>query len=185
VFYIVLIPFIIGGGLSALPYHLALLAGGLITFVLRLHPRTRANPTAILVGTACLLATIAHAFSPLLVTPALAVMSAMTLIVSPKFSPRATALAMVLLFASVFLPWLGEGIGLLPQTISVTSDAIILSGPVMTLPVALKIPVLVILFAGVLGAGVTYAQSLRRNDRAVRERLHMQSWQLRHLVPKA
>jgi hypothetical protein len=155
----------------------------MLTFVVRLHPRTRANPVAILFATFTCLGTIAHAFSPLLVAPCLATMSAMSLIVAPTFTRRISIWIFLTMVATLLVPWAAEVAGLLPRTIAMTADSIVLTGPVLALPVEIKAPVIVILLAGVIGAAASFAHMLRYNERAQRERLHMQTWQLLQLVP--
>ncbi|HEY5925189.1 MAG TPA: serine/threonine-protein kinase [Kofleriaceae bacterium] len=184
-FCLVLVPFIVAGGLAALPYHIAVLAACAATAMIRLHPRTRENPVAILMTTLCLLGTLAHAFSPLFIGTALATMSATSLIALPTFSRRTSVWIAIMAFASVMVPWLAEGVGVLPQTVSITADAITLAGPVLAMPVWIKLPAIVGLIAAIIFAAAGFAHALRHNSRAVRERLHLQSWQLQQLVPAA
>ncbi len=132
------------------------------------------------------LAIVAHMYTPYLIAPGLAAMSIMAIVFTPTRHPLATASAMfVMSVLAVLGPWVLELAGVLPTTMSVSPDglllsAVALSGEHETLSLALGAMFVVALMLAAVGI----SSNMRTRERAAKRALHLQAWQLRQLVPR-
>jgi len=126
-----------------------------------------------------LVAFLGHILSPFLVAPGVAALATMAVVFSPTYDRlRGPVLVAGIFIAAILVPWLAEVVGLLPSTMQFAGDYFII-GPT-PLPVLAPGMVMYAVALIVTAAGISYAN--RRTERDVRERLHLQAWQLRQLV---
>jgi serine/threonine-protein kinase len=134
------------------------------------------------VGNAVGIGMIAHLFSPMLLAPAVAAIIAVSLAANPFLvRPLGVAFTALALAASVFLPVYAEQLGVLPRTIDITPDGMLVHGPArfaswMVLPITTLYGVAIVAVATVIG------RLMRAQERKSRRQLHLQAWQLRQLV---
>jgi len=130
-----------------------------------------------------LIAIIAHAFSPFLLAPGLAAMTTTALLFSRSFARRRSMLLLVIaMAAAVLLPWLAEVVHLLPSTMDVQPHGILFATNDVQSSPAIRIVGLVAFFFGLLFAGAALAWRMLRAERASRNQLYVQAWQLKQLV---
>jgi len=136
-----------------------------------------------IVRNAVLIAIIAHAFSPFLLAPGLAAMTTTALLFSRSFARRRSMLLLVIaMAAAVLLPWLAEVVHLLPSTMDVQPHGILFATNDVQSSPAIRIVGLVAFFFGLLFAGAALAWRMLRAERASRNQLYVQAWQLKQLV---
>ncbi len=137
----------------------------------------------IAVGNALLLALVTRIGSPFLIAPAVAALSTMNLVFSPNYkSPRAAALLAAGLASAVLLPWVLELTGVIPRTFHFTETTMVLEASVVTISAGARNALLAFFVIAIVAAAAGMAFQNRKTERIVRERLHLQAWQLRQLV---
>jgi hypothetical protein len=125
-------------------------------------------------------------FSPLLIAPSVAVTTASALAFGPAYAKRSSVvLIVVAMSAAVFLPWLGEVLGWLPQTIDSSGAGIALTAPALLVSHGWKIFALIAAMVAAIASAAGMGNRMCASDRAARRALHLQTWQLRQLVPDA
>ena len=135
-------------------------------------------------GNAVLLAIVSRMFTPFLIAPGLAAMSAMAILFTPTSSRLTTRLGVTLLaWAAVLGPWVLERAGVLSITTTVTGDGILMraAGTAGAEGPTLGVAIFYVLASIAAAAGM--ATAMRERTRAARRHLHVQAWQLRQLVP--
>jgi len=136
---------------------------------------------------ALVIAIVARMFSPFFIAPGVAAVITMSLVLSPSFDRRPLVyMLMVLMALSVLGPWVLEELGYARQTMIIHPDGIRFIGlEGEQVPDAYVLVGLVSYVCALIAvAGIT-GHSMRRTEREMRERLHMQAWHLRQLVPDA
>ncbi len=144
------------------------------------HPR----PVRLAIGNAVLIALVARLFSPFLVAPGIAAVTAMMLSFSPTY--RRTGPILVLgatMSLSVVAPWFLELAGALSRTTTLTASGISIDAPGLHFGEVPKIVFLTLYGIAAVAASVGMSHAMRRAELKTAERLHMQAWQLRQLVP--
>jgi serine/threonine protein kinase len=137
----------------------------------------------IALGNALLLALVSRIASPLLIAPAIAALSTMNLVFSPNYkTPRSAVLLAIGLSSAVLLSWLAEVIGAAPRTLFFTETTLVMESAITTLSPVARVILLVFFVVAVISAAAGMAFQNRKTERLVRERLHLQAWQLRQLV---
>ena len=123
---------------------------------------------------------IATMFSPFLVAPALAAVTAAGFMTGPQYAKRQATLVWLLCSAGVLVPWLAERAGWIASTMTTRDGAVTLHSPAITAGgfEALMAASTVVL----VGSVVMLARGLRTAERGVRQQIHLQAWQLRQLV---
>jgi serine/threonine-protein kinase len=128
------------------------------------------------------LALISHMFSAALVAPSLAALIAITLGASPLVATRARTLALgATLVAGVVFPLVLEQLGVIQSSIEVTRGGIEIHAPVV-MSAWLLTPAIVLYVASTVATALMIGRASRVQEVAARERLHLQAWQLRHLL---
>jgi hypothetical protein len=150
---------------------------------------SRVNPLGregvISVTNALLLAVVARMYTPFLIAPGLAAMSAMAIMFTPTRSRLTSLVGMVALpWLAVIGPWVLEQVGVLSVTTTVDQaglhlDAIAIAGSETS---TLTIAALYVL--ALIAAAAGMASRMRSRERAAKRHLHLQAWQLRQLVPR-
>jgi eukaryotic-like serine/threonine-protein kinase len=143
----------------------------------------RARAIRIALGNALLLGLLTRIGSPFLIAPAVAALSTMNLVFSPNYkTPRAAVLLAVTLASAILIPWGAELAGLLPHTFHFTDTGLVLESLVVSISPLARNALLAAYLVAIIGAAAGMAFQNRKTERIVRERLHLQAWQLRHLV---
>ncbi len=132
------------------------------------------------------LAVVAHMYTPFLIAPGLAAMSLMAIVFTPTRNMLTTATALcVMSVIAVLGPWTLELVGVLPSTMSVRKDGILLSAVALSGEYPMASLVAGALFVvALLLAAVGISSNMRERERAAKRALHLQAWQLRQLVPR-
>jgi serine/threonine-protein kinase len=141
----------------------------------------------LLVGTTSVLlvASVALTFSPFLVAPGIAAVTAMGLVFGPAGVMRRRAVVIIFAMSlAVLAPWLGELIGSIPSTMTI-DGAVTMRSPALSLTPVPTLVLLVSYTVMLITAAVMRATGLRRAERSARRSLHLQAWHLRQLVPEA
>jgi hypothetical protein len=132
------------------------------------------------------LAICAHMYTPFLIAPGLAAMSIMAIVFTPARSRLTTASSMfVMSVLAVLGPWVLELAGVLPTTMSVSTEGLLLSAVAISgehEEMSLAIGALFVV--ALMLAAVGISSNMRERERAAKRALHLQAWQLRQLVPR-
>ncbi|HEU0029331.1 MAG TPA: serine/threonine-protein kinase [Kofleriaceae bacterium] len=186
--YVGFVPALIASGSHHLGCAIALVALALANAWLLVsrwgfrHLRARLWLTGL--GNTALIAVLARTSSPLLVAPGVAAITTMALVFSPMYDRARNAVLLALgMIAAICLPWAGEVLGLWSPTMHVSDHDIVLATKLhLGDPIAEQL-VLVGYVALLISGAVGLAWTHRRTERLARERLHLQAYQLRQLVP--
>ncbi len=92
------------------------------------------------------------------------------------------ALVLAWLWVWVLLSWLGELLGLISRTFRFTDTSMVIESSVTNLSGGARNALLAFYVVALIGAAAGMAFQNRKTERIVRERLHLQAWQLRQLV---
>jgi serine/threonine-protein kinase len=136
---------------------------------------------ASVIANAVLIGIVARLATPLLVAPLLLVVSVMVFATHPGFT-RPWALY-ALMTSSVVVPWLGELLGVLPQTMFVVGDGLVLHTAAAQLEGAITMATLLLLALVVPAIALVLSRTLANERRGMQRALQIQAWQLRQLVP--
>jgi serine/threonine-protein kinase len=132
-----------------------------------------------------LLAIVAHMFTPFLVAPGMAAMSALVIVLTPTRSRITSAMGMTVLgCGAVLVPWVLERLGALALTTSVDEHGVVLHAPAIAGDETTTLVVAVLYVVGLIVGAAILAAAMRTREHAARRRLHLQAWQLRQLVPR-
>jgi serine/threonine-protein kinase len=181
------LPLIFGGKTEDLLLMVALLAmvGLNIYFLLPewTFKNMRARAIRIAIGNACMLILVSRIGSPFLIAPAIAALSTMNLVFSPNYKTARSALLLAAgLSGAILLSWVAEFAGLFPRTFHFTDSTMVLESAVANVSPGARNVLLALFIIGIVGAAAGMAFQNRKTERIVRERLHLQAWQLRQLV---
>ena len=137
----------------------------------------------IAITNAVLLGVTAHMYTPFLIAPGLAAMSAMAIMYTPTRSKLTSMVGMVGIPAVAVLgPFLLERFGLLPLTTTVDHRGILLDAVAVAGNENATLTVAAIYVVGLIAAAAGMATGMRARERAAKRILHLQAWQLRQLV---
>ena len=126
---------------------------------------------------------ISRATTVLLMAPCLAAIIAGAFALYPRLG---SAWRLYAVFAAaVFVPWIGELAGLLPRTTFVENGAIVLHGAISHLHPTFTLVGLGVWCAIAPALSIGLARASALDHRRLHRKIHLQSWQLRQLVPDA
>ena len=148
---------------------------------------SRVNPLGkegiIGISNAILHAVTARMYTPFLIAPGLAAMSAMAIMFTPTRSRLTSMAGMVGLPALAVLgPFLLERFGVLPLTTTVDHRGILLDAVAVAGNETATLTVAALYVLGLIAAAAGMARGMRSRERAAKKILHLQAWQLRQLV---
>jgi hypothetical protein len=171
---------------SGSPYLLALTAMVLVNLGLCIwgaSKRTYGREWILAIGNAILLAIVSRMFTPFLIAPGLAAMSAMAILFTPTSSKLTTAVGMTLLaWCAVLGPWVLERVGVLSITTTVDEHGILMRAAGTAGHEGPTIGVAIFYVLASIAAACGMANAMRARERSARRSLHLQAWQLRQLV---
>jgi tRNA A-37 threonylcarbamoyl transferase component Bud32 len=148
-------------------------------------PRTAGREGILAITNAVLVAIVARMFTPFLIAPALAAMSAMAFLFTPTRSRITTFAGMAVLSSLAVLgPWLAERAGLLSVTTTIDSRGILLHAAAVSGDENRTLAVAALYVVATICAAAGMANGMRVRERAAKRHLHLQAWQLRQLVPR-
>jgi serine/threonine-protein kinase len=143
----------------------------------------KARAVKIVLGNALLVALLARMSSPFVIAPSVAALATMALISSPTYSrPRAAVVLALTMSVAVLVPWILEATGVLSPTNTFFADGLVMSPPILGVGDVGKYAVLGGFIIAIIGAAASMAYQNRKAERIVRDRIHLQAWQLRQLV---
>jgi eukaryotic-like serine/threonine-protein kinase len=122
-------------------------------------------------------------FGPFIVLPVVAAASAIAFVFHGHVLRPAFAIASSALIIAV--PVALEGLGLIQGSYLFTDGGMVLAPNLVSLPETATRVTLLILTTGSVVATALFVLSVRKAQLAAEERLHLQSWYLRHLVPES
>jgi serine/threonine-protein kinase len=181
--YLLFVPVLLAGGVDV-RYAIALTVLGVLNaaymwFVSRAGVPYVRWPTIVL--NTVTIVVCARLASPFLLGPAIATVCALGLMTG-SFVSRGYAIAVVVAHIAAMLgPWVAERLALVSPTTRIADGTMRLTGALFVSPVTTQI-VLVAEAIGVVVIAVVLMRNLRTAERAARERVHLQAWQLRQLV---
>jgi eukaryotic-like serine/threonine-protein kinase len=163
-------------------------AYGLVSFtmlVIALANRQRVKRSLIILHTATMavmFALLSRMFSPVLISPVLAVATLVVASFNPLSTGRRWSICMTIgMFLSVMGVWIAEWIGILPSSVIRMPNGILLTTPVDG-GASFPAEVLSLIFVFVFGIAGTVGYFAMREIRQAREKLVLQAWHLRQLV---
>ena len=189
--YLLFAPFLLWAGLRSAPYLItfAVLAAGHIALALSIARRPipstgfSARKYAVVVSYAVQIALLARMFSPVLIAPGLAAVTAAILTSNPTFRTPRVWPVIVILSLGLVLPWLAELAGWISPTLALLPDHMVIMSVIrdanltgVTIGLLVFGPVLVMVTA------LLMLQRVRLEDE-IQTRVHLQAWRLRQLVP--
>ena len=137
----------------------------------------------IAITNAILLAVVARMYTPFLIAPGLAAMSAMAIMFTPTRSYLTSFVGMVGLPALAVLgPWLLERAGVFSLTTTVDHHGILMKAVAIAGDETPTLAVAALYVAGLIAAAAGLASGMRSRERAAKRILQLQAWQLRQLV---
>lgn len=140
---------------------------------------------AVILGNAAMITLLGRLFTPFLIAPGVASVTAAVLLASPAFRSKRGAIAVVVVFAiAVMLPWIAEVIGVISPTIRFSPEGMTLM-PTVVEHNPLAVAVGLSVWAPGMAA-VTAFLTMRRTrveDEALRH-VHCHAWRLAQLVPR-
>jgi serine/threonine protein kinase len=143
----------------------------------------KARAVRIAIGNALLIALVARIGSPFVIAPAVAALSTMNLVFSPNYkTPRAALLLAAAISGAVLVTALVEVVGLLPPTFHFTETTMVIESSIIAIAPGPRAALLAFFVVAIVAAAAGMAFQNRKTERIVRERLHLQAWQLRQLV---
>ncbi len=150
---------------------------------------SRVNPLGkegiIAISNGILLAVVARMYTPFLIAPGLAAMSAMAIMFTPTRSRLTSIAGMVGLPALAVLgPWLLERFGALTTTTTVDQHGILMNAVALAGDETATLTVAALYVLGLIAAAAGLASGMRSRERAAKRHLHLQAWQLRQLVQR-
>ncbi len=128
-----------------------------------------------------LIAVCARLYTPFLLGPGLAAVTAIGLMTGPHYAQRQPLLIAVVVCGAVLGPWLGEVLGLLSPTMTVEDGVMMVRSSALRDSTSAYL-VLVPYTLFVVTSSVLLSRGLRRAERSARRSMHVQAWQLRQLV---
>jgi serine/threonine-protein kinase len=184
--FVTMLPTFILLGIRDVPYLTAYGTLSIVMLGIALVNRTRTSRVLIachVVSMGGMFALLAHMFSPLLVSPMLAVATLVVASFNPLSSGRRFSIvATAGLLMSILGVWAAEWLGILTPTVLRKDNGLLLLTVVdggASFPAG---PVLGVIFASVFGMAGTVCYVAMREIRLHREKLVMQAWHLRQLV---
>ena len=134
---------------------------------------------------AALLVVVARMYTPFLIAPGLAAMSAMAILMTPTKSKLLTVPAMIAITtAAVLGPFVLEQLGVLAVSTEVTPYGMLLKPLAIAGDQTSTLVVASIYVLALIGAAAFMANGMRTRERTVKRRLMLQAWQLRQLVAR-
>jgi len=171
------------GAPYAIAYSAALLLQGAI-YLFGYHGKAP-RLGLVIVGNALLIALLSRMFSPILVAPALAVVLALAMVLTPRVSALGSAAVVGALYITAALvPLLLERLEVVERTISINGAGILLRAPAVAGDEGPSLLVATLYVAGLIIGTCWMAHAMRERTRAAHRHLHLQAWQLRQLVPR-
>ena len=149
---------------------------------------SRKNPLGkegvISVTNALLLVAVSRMYTPFLIAPGLAAMSAMAIMFTPTRSKLTSLAGMVALpWLAVIGPWLLERVDVVSKTTSVDAHGIHLDPLALAGGETATLTIAALYVLALIAAAAGMASRMRNRERAAKRHLHLQAWQLRQLVP--
>ncbi len=161
-----------------------LLLNGVVAIHAMRAPTPR--PGLVIVANTFIIILLARMFSPILIAPGVGASLAMAMVLTPKFSFLGSPITIALLMSlGVAGPLLLEQMGVLSATMSVSEAGVLFSAPALS--GKLEGPTIMVgaLYAVALVVGAVVAgYQMRARALEAAHHLHMQTWQLRQLVPR-
>jgi hypothetical protein len=143
------------------------------------------RPGLVALANTIIVITIARMYGPLLIAPGIAASLAMAMVLTPRFSWLGSAVTIsALMIGAILGPMILEWIGVISSTMTLTPHGALFHAPAIGTSEA-TIPVYAFYSAALVAGACIAAAAMRDRERASHEKLMLQAWQLRQLVPAA
>jgi eukaryotic-like serine/threonine-protein kinase len=160
-----------------------LVVDGILGQIIRKAKNPR--PELVIVANTLLVFVIARMFSPVLIAPGIAASIAIAMVLTPQRSWLGSSWGIGLsMTIGVLLPLLLEQIGVLSQTMTVSTNGLSFKTAAFGGSTTPTLIVSVVYVAALITGAVITGSSMKRQQREAHRRLHMQAWQLGQLVPR-
>jgi eukaryotic-like serine/threonine-protein kinase len=184
-FFIPLLWWIAPSGTIYVPMLMAFLVlDGVVAVVATRGKKPR--PGLVIVANTIIIIVLARMYSPIMIAPGIAASLAMAMVLTPRFSFLGSPITIAILMAGgIAGPLLLEQMGVLSRTMSVSEAGVLYSPPALS--GQLEGPTILVgaLYAVALVVGAVIAgYQMRSRALGAAHHLHMQTWQLRQLVPR-
>jgi len=144
------------------------------------------NKLVVIATNMIIVGAIARVFSPIFLAPGMAGLTASVVVNSPRYSrARIVVLVILAMLVAIAAPWIGEATGLLSRTFEITDTGPVFHHTHLLGGAAARTTGIVIYVVGVIAAGAAISYFVRSAERDTRRLLHLQTWQLKQLVPPA
>jgi hypothetical protein len=128
-----------------------------------------------------LLVLITRLFSPFLLGPGLAAVTAIGFMTGPQYAKRQATWVFLLTSFAVVGPWLLEQVGLVASTITVFAGGLTVHSTLIHSEASFYI-LMITYTLTLIFSGVLLTRGLRVAERNARQHMHLQAWQLSQLV---
>ena len=128
-----------------------------------------------------LVAVVARIYTPFLLGPGVAAVTAMGFMTGPQYAKRQAMWVAIVAFLGVMLPFLAELAGWLSPSIDVGEGFAVITSP-MFHSAAGTFSLLSLYTAAIIAGCVVMTRGLKSAERRARASMHLQAWQLRQLV---
>jgi serine/threonine-protein kinase len=127
---------------------------------------------------------ITRMFSPFLLGPGLAAVTAMGFMTGPQYAKRQATWVAGLASIAVLGPWILEQAGVFTSTTTVFEGGVTLHSALIRSPASFSVLMIAYTVTIVVSA-VVLTRGLRVAERGARQHMHLQAWQLRQLVAQS
>jgi hypothetical protein len=149
----------------------------------RMNPLGKEGVIAVTNG--ILLAVVSRMYTPFLIAPGMAAMSAMAIMFTPTRSRLTSGILMVVVpWLAVLGPWLLERVNVLSVTTTVDTNGLLLKAVAIAGDETPTLVVAALYVLAMIAAAAGMANGMRARERAAKRHLHLQAWQLQQLVPR-
>jgi len=182
--YLMFVPLLAIFG-NAPPMTLALMtvvAGASVLMLLWMRTPGHAFVAApVIVANLILIVIITRMYSPFLLGPGLAAVTAMGFMTGPQYAKRQATWVVSLTTLAVLGPWILEQISVFASTITVFDGGVTMHSPLIRSMTSFMV-LMIAYTITIIFSAVVLTRGLRLAERGARQHMHLQAWQLRQLV---
>jgi len=186
--YLVFVPALAAIGMRSVGYLVALVVNALALAISAWAgirwPTARWRVPVMIVGNFVMVAIFARMFTPFMIAPGIAAVTALVIFRNPLFRGRWMVPTIVALALGVALPWLAERLGWLTPTHTFVGGGVLLRSFVIEMrPIGLGIG-LIFYASAIVTVAALISHIHARAQRQAEQQLHLHAWRLRQLVPE-
>ena len=145
------------------------------------RPKSRLFVAPLIAMQAVLIAACARMYTPFLLGPCLAAVTAVALMTGPQYAKRQATLVGMVAILAVLAPMFAELVGWLTPTLEIREGVITIYSAAVQGPTSF-VALMTAFTIAVVTSAVVVVRGLRQAERRARRHMHVQAWQLRQLV---